>query len=243
MKRIPIYAHRGASAYELENTIEAFEKAKALKADGIELDIQVSKDSILVVFHDMDLMRLAGVRKNINDCTFKELSKYSIGSRFKRILSTKRILSFKQLVGWANRENIALNIELKESLLANTDALKNEIKTLKLPANSHFSSFHIELLKIVKEVRPDFETAILVTKKFNWQSLRDLDYIDHVHAHRKYYKQLYLEACEEAKKGIRFYGIVGRESFLTNPHPAVLGWITDYPDKVRNVQQKNTTNT
>ncbi|MEG0470832.1 MAG: glycerophosphodiester phosphodiesterase family protein [Solibacillus sp.] len=243
MERIPIYAHRGASAYELENTIEAFEKAKALKADGIELDLQVSKDSILVVFHDLDLTRLAGVRKNINDCTYKELSKYSIGSRFKRLLSTKRIMSFTQLVGWANRENIALNIELKESVLANTEALKNAIKTLKLPANSHFSSFHIELLKIVKEVRPDFETAFLVTKIFNWQTLRDLNFIDHVHAHRKFYKQPYLQACDEAKKGIRFYGINGKESFLTNPHPAVIGWITDYPDKVRNVQQKNTTNT
>lgn len=243
MKRIPIYAHRGASAYELENTIEAFEKAKILKADGIELDIQVSKDSILVVFHDMDLTRLAGVRKNINECTFKELSKYSIGSKFKRILTTKRILSFNQLVSWANFENIALNIELKESVLENPQALINEIKTLKLPANSHFSSFHIELLKIVKEVRPDFETAILVTRKFDWQSLRDLDFIDHVHAHRKYYKQPYLDACVEAKKGIRFYGIVGKESFLSNPHPSVLGWITDYPDKVRIVQQKNTTNT
>ncbi|MEK4426009.1 glycerophosphodiester phosphodiesterase [Solibacillus sp. FSL K6-1523] len=243
MKNIPIYAHRGASAYELENTLEAFEKAKALNADGIELDIQVSKDSILVVFHDMDLTRLAGVRKNINECTFQELSKYSIGTRFKRILSTKKIMSFSQLVNWANRENIALNVELKESVLANTEALKDEIKTLKLPANSHFSSFHMELLKIVKEVRPDFETAFLVTKKFNWQSLRNLDFIDHVHAHRKYYKQRYLEACDEAKKGIRFYGIVGSESFLSNPHPAVLGWITDYPDKVRRVQQKNTTNT
>ncbi|MGE7023848.1 glycerophosphodiester phosphodiesterase [Solibacillus cecembensis] len=243
MKPIPIYAHRGASAYELENTIEAFEKAKALKADGIELDIQVSKDSILVVFHDMDLTRLAGVRKNINECTFQELSKYSIGTRFKRILSTKRIMSFSQLVNWANREKIALNIELKESVLVNPEALKNEISELKLPANSHFSSFHIELLKIVKEVRPDFETALLVTKKFNWQTLCDLDFIDHVHAHRKYYKQRYLSACEEAKKGIRFYGIVGTESFLSTPHPAVIGWITDYPDRIRKVQQKNTTNT
>lgn len=243
MKTIPIYAHRGASAYELENTMEAFEKAKALNADGIELDIQVSKDSILVVFHDMDLNRLAGVRKNINECTFQELSKYNIGSRFKRFLSTKRIMSFSQLVKWANRENIALNVELKESVLTNTEALKNEIKSIKLPANSHFSSFHMELLKIVKEVRPDFETAFLVTKKFDWRTLSTLNFVDHIHAHRKYYKPRYLEACDEAKKGIRFYGIVGTESFLFAPHPAVLGWITDYPDKVRRAQQKNTTNT
>lgn len=243
MKQIPIFAHRGASAYELENTIEAFEKAKALKADGIELDIQVSKDSVLVVFHDMDLYRLAGVRKNIQACTFLEISQYSIGPRFKRILSTRRIMSFAQLINWANREGIALNIELKETLLQNTEALKNALKTLQLPSNSHFSSFHDDLLKVVKAVRPDFETAILVTKKFDWQTLPQLTHIDYVHAHRKYYKQAYLDACVEAKKGIRFYSIAGNESYLLNPHPAVCGWITDYPDKVRKVQQKNTTNT
>ena len=83
MNKISIFAHRGASGYAVENTLEAFEKAKELGADGIELDLQISKDAIFVVFHDLELKRLAGVRKFVSDCTFDELIQYNLGSRFK----------------------------------------------------------------------------------------------------------------------------------------------------------------
>ena len=45
-------AHRGAKGYKPENTLAAFTTALEMKADGIELDIQLSTDGVLVVFHD-----------------------------------------------------------------------------------------------------------------------------------------------------------------------------------------------
>ena len=53
-----VIAHRGASAEEKENTLPAFERAIELGADYAELDVQVSADGALVVFHDLDLERL-----------------------------------------------------------------------------------------------------------------------------------------------------------------------------------------
>ena len=47
-----IFAHRGASAYVPENTLPAFEKAVDIGADGVELDIHLSRDGRLVVIHD-----------------------------------------------------------------------------------------------------------------------------------------------------------------------------------------------
>lgn len=47
-----VWAHRGASGYAPENTLEAFELAAKQKADGVELDVQLSKDGELVVIHD-----------------------------------------------------------------------------------------------------------------------------------------------------------------------------------------------
>jgi glycerophosphoryl diester phosphodiesterase len=233
MNKIPIFAHRGASAYAVENTLKAFQKAKKLGADGIELDLQLSKDSIFVVFHDLDLFRLTGVRKSVSDCTFEELAHFNLGRKIKRLFSHDRIMSFEQLVKWANEEQIALNIELKESILNNEDVLRKAIQSIELPENSHFSSFFEPLLNVVKETCPQFETALIITKKFDWQSMQNRKCYDAIHANKKYYKRHYLEYCDEAKIGIRFYGITGAERFLANPHPAVIGWITDYPDKVR----------
>ena len=52
-----VWAHRGASAYAPENTLTSFEKAVNLGADGIELDIQLTRDERIVVIHDETLER------------------------------------------------------------------------------------------------------------------------------------------------------------------------------------------
>lgn len=52
-----IFAHRGASAYAPENTLAAFDLAQRLGADGIELDVQLTKDGEVVVIHDETIDR------------------------------------------------------------------------------------------------------------------------------------------------------------------------------------------
>ena len=68
-----IIAHRGASGYETENTIAAFQKAFELKADAIELDLWRTTDDSLVVFHDKNTKRLAGDSLVISQSTYAEL--------------------------------------------------------------------------------------------------------------------------------------------------------------------------
>ena len=53
-----VWAHRGASGYAPENTLEAFKKAEKMKADGVELDVQLTKDGELVVIHDETVDRV-----------------------------------------------------------------------------------------------------------------------------------------------------------------------------------------
>ena len=58
--RTKVWAHRGASAYAPENTLEAFQLAIDMKADGIELDIYETSDGRLVIHHDNDIKRMTG---------------------------------------------------------------------------------------------------------------------------------------------------------------------------------------
>ncbi|RUL56915.1 MULTISPECIES: glycerophosphodiester phosphodiesterase family protein [Lysinibacillus] len=235
---IPIFAHRGASAQALENTLVAFEKARVLGADGIELDIQCTKDDILVVFHDLDLFRLTGKKKRINELTFSELSTYPLGKNLLRRFSKNRIPTFQEVVEWANVHQMPLNIELKESLVDNMKPIIDVLQRLQIPSGSHFSSFHDSLIRIVKMQRPDVETAFIVTKKFKWETMEASTHFDAIHANKSYYKSQNLDVCQNAQKGIRFYNINGSESFLSNPHPAVIGWITDFPDRLAKTTKK-----
>ena len=71
-----ILGHRGASGYAPENTIEAFQQAIDMKADGIELDVQLSKDGELVVIHDEWIDRTSNGTGWVKDLTLAELKTY-----------------------------------------------------------------------------------------------------------------------------------------------------------------------
>jgi glycerophosphoryl diester phosphodiesterase len=65
--------HRGAKAYEIENTLESFKKAIELGANAIELDVRKSKDGKLVIIHDDNLKKVFGKDILVNQATLKEL--------------------------------------------------------------------------------------------------------------------------------------------------------------------------
>lgn len=80
-------AHRGYfdnATDAPENSLPAF--AKAVESGfGIELDVQLSADHKLVVFHDSTLTRMCGVDKKVCDCTYEELQKYSLAESDQKI--------------------------------------------------------------------------------------------------------------------------------------------------------------
>lgn len=68
-----LIAHRGVCYKYRENTIEAFEEA--IKGNYIiELDVHLTKDKEVVVYHDNNLKRITGINKNIKDSTYEELN-------------------------------------------------------------------------------------------------------------------------------------------------------------------------
>lgn len=79
-----IIAHRGASAYAPENTLPAFERAWELGAYEVELDVQLSKDDVVVIFHDATLDQKTNGRGRVRDHDFAALQRIEIGSWFDR---------------------------------------------------------------------------------------------------------------------------------------------------------------
>jgi glycerophosphoryl diester phosphodiesterase len=69
-----LVAHRGGSAVAPENTLPAFDGALALGADAIETDVRLSRDGVVVVFHDDDTARLTGTPGTIEARTFAEIA-------------------------------------------------------------------------------------------------------------------------------------------------------------------------
>ena len=68
-----VWAHRGASGYAPENTLEAFKLAVEMGADGVELDVQLTKDNQIVVIHDEWIDRTSNGKGWVKDMTLEEL--------------------------------------------------------------------------------------------------------------------------------------------------------------------------
>jgi glycerophosphoryl diester phosphodiesterase len=109
---ITVTAHRGAHRQAPENTAAAIREAIAAKADYAEIDVQLSKDGVLVVTHDSDFSRLAGVAKKVWDLTYAEIRAIPLGANAAPEFRNEPAPTFDEVLALA-RDEIRLNIELK----------------------------------------------------------------------------------------------------------------------------------
>ena len=149
-----IWAHRGASGYLPENTLEAFQKAVDMGADGIELDVHKTKDGVLVVIHDEMIDRTSDGTGWVKDMTYDELLQYNYNRTHQESLSHATIPTLAQVFDLIKPTNLTINIELKtgivfyENIEADTVALVREYG---LENRVIYSSFnHASVLQVKK---------------------------------------------------------------------------------------------
>jgi glycerophosphoryl diester phosphodiesterase len=109
---VTVTAHRGAHARAPENTAAAVRDAIAAGADYAEIDVQLSKDGVLVVTHDSDFSRQAGVAKKVWDLTYAEIRAIPLGAKAAPEFRNEPAPTFDEVLVIA-RGRIGLNIELK----------------------------------------------------------------------------------------------------------------------------------
>ncbi len=107
-----VTAHRGASASAPENTLAAVKRAIADGADWVEVDVQETTDGKVVVVHDSDLKKVAGVDLKIWEATAAQLTEIDVGSHFSPAFSNERVPTLEQVLETC-KGKVRLNIELK----------------------------------------------------------------------------------------------------------------------------------
>ena len=151
-----IYAHRGSSANYPENTLAAFEAALPY-VDGIELDVQLSKDGRLVVLHDETVDRTTDGTGWVKDMTLQELRQLKIDGY-------ERIPTLEEVLGLIERSNVTLNIELKTDQYAYPGIERLAwfaVNEFELDDRVVFSSFNRETLVRMRDVAPVARLAVL----------------------------------------------------------------------------------
>ncbi len=107
------FAHRGFSGKYPENTMLAFKKAVEAGADGIELDVQLTKDGELVIIHDEKVDRTTNGAGNVRDFTLAELRKLDASYIYTGKMDVNPVPTFEEYCEWVKDLPIVTNIELK----------------------------------------------------------------------------------------------------------------------------------
>ncbi|MEM2306816.1 MAG: glycerophosphodiester phosphodiesterase family protein, partial [Candidatus Bathyarchaeia archaeon] len=146
--------HRGAKAYEPENTLRSFMKALELGVNAIEFDVRRTRDGELVVIHDAEVDRTTDGKGLVSELTLREI----------KALSTEkgeRIPTLEEALDFLDRK-VKILIELKE--VGIEEKVLEAVKRRGLEDNVIIISFHEEALRKVRELNDKVETGLIYVK-------------------------------------------------------------------------------
>jgi len=149
------YAHRGASSYAPENTMMSFYLGMQMGANGIETDIQLTRDGVPVLFHDDTLMRVTGETGAIADYTWEELQKFFV----KKDGLVDKIVTFDDFLSHFAFRDITFALELKKQGTAQVVA--DMVRAYSIGEKCVITSFNFDELCRMRLCAPELETGFL----------------------------------------------------------------------------------
>lgn len=158
-----IWAHRGASAYAPENTLEAFTMAVKQQADGVELDVQRTKDGELVVIHDENIDRVSDGHGYVKEYTLKELKKLHFNKTHPEFAEA-RIPTLKEVLKLLEPTGLTVNIELKTGIVRYKGIEEQVLKQVRKTGMEDrviYSSFHHPSIVKLKNLDETVTAGIL----------------------------------------------------------------------------------
>jgi glycerophosphoryl diester phosphodiesterase len=221
--------------------MKAFIEAERAGTDGLELDVQMSKDGQLVVIHDEKLDRTTGEKGYVRDLSSTELKKLDARYKFKQTLVKKEpIPLLRDVLEWLPGTSLKCNIELKNGIFpyyGMEDKVIALIRELKLENRIILSSFNHYSIVHVNRYAPDIETAPILAEGIfmPWVYARSI-LASGFHPHYRYAHDEIIKTSCDHNIAVRPY-TVNKESEIQRLIKAnCSAIITDDPAKAKRIR-------
>ena len=175
---IAVTGHRGSKVRAPENTLSALQVAIDEGADYAEIDVQTTADGVVVLLHDADLMRVAGLNRRLEDITYEELRTIDVGSWFDPAFSDERVPTLQDAIELA-AGRIRLNIELKFNRTDPTLAPRvlEIIRQNDFGSACVLSSLSFDALSRDREIDPDLAGGLIIFQSVGNVTRMDVDFL------------------------------------------------------------------
>ena len=208
MENLKIIAHRGASFDAPENTLASVNLAWTQGINFVEVDVRLTKDNILVVFHDETTIRFNQIDKSVREYNFEELLAINVGI-FKGEQWRNEPIPTLEDVLKTIPANGTLVVELKDGPEMENALVQLEKRNATIWKQLEFISFHYETICIAKKIFPN--------NKCLW--LLDLDYDSETKQNAPSNKDIIHKIKQHNLDGIDvFAGEMANESFFKTMH-------------------------
>ncbi len=242
MGRVQVWGHRGADGwdkqYAPENTLPSFQKAIDMGADGIELDVQLTKDGEIVICHDEKIDRTSDGKGWLKDYTLQEL-KQSNFSKPHPEYGFVEIPKLKELLDLVKPTNLTLNIELKTGVIYYDGIEEKTVQLVKqygMEERVIYSSFNHYSLQKLKKQFPEVPIGLLMGENF-------VDIPDYpkrldamaVHPPVCVLTKKYIDQCHEHGLKVHTWTVDNLDKMREVIAMGVDAFITDCPDNGRRI--------
>ncbi|ADQ13961.1 glycerophosphodiester phosphodiesterase [Halanaerobium hydrogeniformans] len=242
MSEILNIAHKGACGYYPENSLLAFERAVEMGCDAFEIDVQLSSDGKIVVFHDEELDNVSDGSGFLKDHTWAELKNLEITDNNEdEKYGVQRILSLKELLKMMQKNDIILNLELKNDLIdypGMEEKVCEMLKEYKMLDRVIVSSFNHYSLRKFSKICPEIDLGILymttLIKPENYVDSLDFK-VRSLHPAAKTLDQEVVKGIKASGYEIYPYTVNEKEELKKMIELGVDGIITDYPDRLKEI--------
>lgn len=242
-----VFAHRGGSALAPENTLVAFDRGLACGADGLELDVQLSRDGVVVVHHDLTLDRTTNLRGAVRERTAAELARADAGWHFQRegeFPFRGRGHGVPTLRDVLERYPAArVIIELKAGGPALAAAVVEVVRAVGAVGRVCIGSFDLDPLRVVRRLEPNLatsasrpETARALLRVWCRCPLGAVPYVGfqvpECSGRLRVVSPRFLAAAHRAGLGVQVWTVDEPDQATRLLRAGVDGLITDRPDRI-----------
>ncbi|RPF56151.1 glycerophosphodiester phosphodiesterase family protein [Aquisalibacillus elongatus] len=175
---VEVAAHRGDKMHTPENSMSSIRSAVEKNADVVEIDAQITQDDIVVLNHDLNLQRVAGVPYHVKDLTYEELQQYEIGSSFSEEFKGEKIPTLEEVLIEIEEAGIKAMIELKpdgtEEELA--EQVVSLVEEYEMVDQVYVTSFNYKAIQEIRKHNEDIKIGQILFRSAGNLSRLDVDF-------------------------------------------------------------------
>ncbi|MBO7710077.1 MAG: glycerophosphodiester phosphodiesterase [Lachnospiraceae bacterium] len=241
---VKIWAHRGANEYAPENTLEAFDMAVRLGADGVELDVHQTRDQEIVVIHDEKLDRTSSGRGFVKDYSLRELRRfdYAKGTKFEG-KGHYAIPTLREVFELLKPTGLTINIELKTNVFPYRGIERRILQMAEefgMRERVWYSSFNRLCIEKIHLLDPKANVGFLYGETFSGMPVLAKN-LGLTALHPSFYNLIsphFMEDCTDNGIAVNIWTIDTPEQMRICFRAGVHAIITNYPDRARKILEE-----